>query len=191
MTKRIIVLAFAVGLLSMSSGCASTLLKSGYREFKQFDTSFLAYEEPPTKWNQQFSAVTIEAVNDQPINGRAPQELLEKLVPLASKQLADSKMFRSVNGESSDRTLLIRGEIIHVDGGGMAATRTVGFGESPLLIVRTTFVDGASGNVLARANLVSKVESAIQNSTDLLGRGYGAAIAKYLKETQDYTKLPE
>ena len=191
MTKRILLLGLALGLLSLSSGCVSTALKSGYREFKQFSTSFLPYEADGSRWEVQYSALRIERISDEAINGRTPPELMSRLGPLASGEVADAGMFRSVNGTADDQVLIVRGEILHYDSGGMGATRTVGFGESRMVVIRTTFIDGASGRVLARANLVSKAESALRNWADLLSRGYGAAIVKYLKETQGYTKLAE
>ena len=116
---------------------------------------------------------------------------MSKLGPLASRHIADSGFFRSVNGSDDVGVLIVRGDIVHVDSGGMGATRTVGFGESPMVVVRTTFFDGATGRPLATANIVSKAESAIQNWADVVSRGYGAALVKYLKETQKYEKLPE
>lgn len=189
--KRAGTLVAIVALLVFSGGCMSTLAKSGYREFKQYSTSYLPYEATDSSWGKRYQMLRIEPVTDIAVNGQAPADLKDKVTLLAAEQVAESGYFRDASDvRDASEVLIVRGDIVHFDSGGMGATRTVGFGASPQLVVRTTFIDGATGKPLATANIVSKAESALRDWKTVLGRGHGAALVKYLKEMQNYEKLP-
>lgn len=186
--KRTVMILALMGCLMVTTGCG-TAAKAAFREIKQIDARFLEIQGNGTAWTT-YGALEFGTVTDASINGRAPAELKGVLLSKAAEQLDKEKLFTRVGGSGSEKTVVVSGDIIDVDSGGVGAFRTVGFGDKPFVTVRTTFTDKASGKALSVVNLQGLAVSGLANWADTVSRGYGKAIADYLK-SKGMEKLPD
>lgn len=186
--KRTVVIVALMGCLIVTAGCG-TAAKAAFREIKQIDARFLEIQGNGAAW-ASYAALEFGTVSDASINGRAPAELKGVLLSKATEQLTKAKLFRRIGGSGDEKTVVVSGDIIDVDSGGMGAFRTVGFGDKPFVTVRTTFTDKASGKALAMVNLQGIAESGLAHWADTVSKGYGKAIAEYLK-SKGMKKLPD
>ena len=107
-----------------------------------------------------------------------PRSVGEQLKRIPGKLTGDAAEKQPFFSGPADKVLLIRGRVIQYDVGG---TKDKLLGPLDEVICRTEFVDAATGETLARANLTGRVKSSLRTGPQELAEGVAKAIADLLK----------
>ena len=181
--KRLIVCLMLLGCVAMSSGCG-TVAKRALGEVITIKTRSLEIGGGSAMWTT-YEAFEFGRVTDD-VGGQVPADVMAKLIPLATEELQKAGLFKRVGGSGGGKVLLVDGEIIDFDGGGIG--RAIG-SDKPFLTIRGTFKDKATGKALSVVNLQATCQS-LRDWTQIVSKGYGKAIEKYLK-SKGLQELPE
>ena len=102
-----------------------------------------------------------------------PPDLWADLRTAFAEELAE----KGLPNDSSGKTLLIRGRIVHYEGDGI-----LGLALSPLeeVVARIELVDKDSGNVLGVANCIGRTTASVNTGVEKKAQGLAKAIVSWL-----------
>jgi hypothetical protein len=107
--------------------------------------------------------------------GQTPEDLWPKLQAAYAKELSESELPDRPGGKAA----VVRGRVLHYESKSFLGTMV-----SPLseVIVRAEMVDKASGEVIARANLVGRTTSRARSNVGVVAEGLARAVVKWYEE---------
>ncbi len=107
--------------------------------------------------------------------GQTPEALWPKLRSSYAKELGESKLPDRPGGKA----VVVRGRVLHFESKSFLGTMI-----SPLseVVVRAEMVDKASGEVIARANLVGRTTSRARNNVGVVAEGLARAVVNWYKD---------
>ncbi|MFP4054774.1 MAG: hypothetical protein ACLFV7_13005 [Phycisphaerae bacterium] len=163
----------AAGMLVMACGGCSSAIKEGARAAmggRGYVAPLSGYQGEGTPLSE-YQNVELGELRDS--FGGVPQEFFNAVSQHFQREVSDAELPTDPGG----RTVLVRGEIIHYEGTGMVDTIVSPMGQ---VVVRAEMVDKGSGEVLATANLVGRIQSRLRQGPEMVAEGYARAVVKWL-----------
>ena len=168
-------MAVTAGMLVMACGGCGTAIKEGARAAMggRGDVAPLSGYQGEGTPLAEYQNFELGEVRDS--FGGVPQEFFDALRQHYAREVEDAKLPTDPGG----RTVVVRGEILHYEGTGLVDTIVSPMGE---VVVRAEMVDKGTGEVLATANLVGRIQSRLRQGPSLVAEGYARAAVNWYKD---------
>jgi len=162
----------AVAILFLASGCGTIAGETiGFFQGGKGTFAFLSPKYADQSLLAAYTNFRIGAMNDE--TGLVPAGFFDRASVQMQADLLDKGL-----GNDAGKTAVIEGDVVHYETEGSMAMI---LGPMEEIVVKSRLVDEETGQVLARARCVGRIDARVNKGADKVAEGLGKAFASWIE----------